>query len=506
MPLLTYRITILGCRVNHAEARDLESILRKKGLHQASTGRVADLEVIHTCSVTNSAAAKSRHAIRRAIRRNQPHLSALGSPSVADLPDLDHEPTPLAPPSRPQVIVTGCFTSTNPREAAELSGPGRSIPHDADDGSLLIDRFEKCLDDWLSGPAQSRSHIRDPKKPSSNNSPLPLPVTYPARDAGSHTRAELRIQDGCDAHCTFCIIPRIRKTLRSKRIPDAVEEAHRLVQLGHLEIVLTGIFIGAFGHETAIRRKQKDAARHHLADLIDAVAQVPGLLRLRISSMEPGDVTEPLLDAMLANAPVVVPHLHLPLQSGSDAILNRMNRQYRVGQYLDMIAQVNDALTTPEGLPPAITTDIIAGFPGETESDFQRTVDIALRVRFLHMHVFPYSPRKGTAAARWTELQLPPQVLKSRVRQLIDLEEDPIDGLSIRFRRRLLGRTLRVILEQPDKASPGHLTGRCDQYALISIPTDRPRGSLVHVNITDVSPDRTHGELAPANLPLTLLR
>ena len=160
--------------------------------------------------------------------------------------------------------------------------------------------------------------------------------------------------------------------------------------------MLTGVFIGAYGHETALRRKQNSPDSEPLADLLDAVAQIDGLERLRLSSMEPGDVTSALLDAMIANKNIV-PHLHLPLQSGSDSVLQKMNRQYSVKQYLEMIAMVNERLTV-DGLPPAITTDIICGFPTETDEDFKHTLKIASEVRYLHMHVFPYSVRTGTAA------------------------------------------------------------------------------------------------------------
>jgi len=318
-------------------------------------------------------------------------------------------------------------------------------------------------------------------------------------------RAELKIQDGCDAHCSFCVIPSIRRTLRSKTIPDAVREARRLVDLGHREIVLTGIFIGAYGHETALRRKQSRPGCTPLADLLDAVAGIAGLARLRVSSMEPGDVSEELLDAMIANQPVVVPHLHLPLQSGSDAVLKRMNRQYRIGNYLEMIDQVNEALTTADGLGPAITTDIICGFPGETDDDFERTVEVASRVGFLHMHVFPYSARRGTAAARWRDRFVAAPITRARVRRLIDMETDPTNGLSIRYRRRLSGRAVRVILEQPDRARPGAMTGRCDHYALLSVATDRPRGALLRDEVTQVTSDRTTAVPLETLIPLPQL-
>ncbi len=494
MATLTYRITTLGCRVNHAEARELESILVSRGLRRAAASRRADLEVVHTCSVTNTAAAKSRHAIRRAAHRQRNG-------------GVPHSPSPDATPPTAHVLVTGCYASTNPQDAARLVGPPHgALQHTADDGSTMIGRFTERVDRWLSNRHAPHSIRETGPLSSAARRPAvrPLPVVPPQPGATRHIRAELKIQDGCDAHCTFCIIPRIRRTLRSKTRRDAVAEAKRLVDLGHREIVLTGIFLGAYGHETALRRRQAQRHAHPLADLLDAVAQVPGLQRLRLSSMEPGDVSEPLLDAMVANAAVVVPHLHLPLQSGSDSILKMMNRQYRRGDYLEMVDQVNEALTT-SGLPPALTTDIICGFPGEGECDFERTIEVVERVGYLHMHVFPFSPRPGTAAARWTDRFVPPHVTKARVRRLIDMEHDPRNGLSIRYRRRLPGRTVRIILEQPDRDDPASMTGRCDHYALISIPTSRPRGSVVNAEVTEVTPTRTTGRLVGTALALPVL-
>ncbi len=521
---LRYDITTLGCRVNHAESREIESLLLERGLVRTPRGATPDLVVVHTCSVTTTAAAKSRHAVRRALR-------------TTDRPDQ----------AAPHVIVTGCYASTNTREAASIIGDHAAIiPHHDDSGhdTAMIGRIRRQVDAWLdrragaasgppgpvdstsghcTGPESSdaapplrmpdrlaRSGVRPaaiapirPKGPDSSPTILSLPVTPLAANAGRHVRAELKIQDGCDAHCTFCIIPSIRRTLRSKAIADAVAEARQLVDRGHAEIVLTGVFIGAYGHETALRRRQAVPGAQPLADLVDAVAQVPGLQRLRVSSMEPGDVTGPLLDAMVANAPVTAPHLHLPLQSGSDAILKRMNRQYRVGEYLEMIDQVNEGLTI-DGLPPAITTDIICGFPGETAADFEATRAVAERVGYLHMHVFPYSDRPGTAAARWKRDFVPAETAKARVRTLIDLEAAP-DGLSMRYRRRFLGRTVRMIVEQPHRGRPGWVTGRCDHYALIATETDASRGSVIDVVVTDVHEDGMIGEVQARPIPLPLV-
>lgn len=473
-PPPTYRITILGCRVNHAEARGMEAILRDRGLIPAEDQSAADLEIVHTCSVTTSAARQSRQAIRRSRRSQSTHQST---------------------------IVTGCFVGTDPESSQTLAGSDDLVlAHD--DGTPLLRRFARQLDRWLTN-RQTISPIRESSgscSPLSQNAArlLPQPTVK-----GRHIRAEVKIQDGCDASCTFCIIPKIRRRLRSKAVADTVDEVARLVDLGHREVVLTGIFIGAYGHETALRRRQADANAEHLADLLDAVAQVPGLARVRLSSMEPGDVTPALLDAMNANADVIVPHLHLPLQSGSDRILRRMNRQYRVSDYREMIAMVNESLTRDD-LPPAITTDIICGFPGETADDFDATCALAEEVGYLHMHVFPYSPRPGTAAARWTKQFIPPAEIKQRVRTLIDLERDPRDGLSLRFRRRLMNRIVRLIIEQRDPNDPSFVAGRCDHYARIRFPGEFRRGEEVRVRIRSVTTRSTEGEQVrgPVRLPV----
>lgn len=376
----------------------------------------------------------------------------------------------------------------------------------------MLERFEAQVDQWLQRAHEHHAkfaHLTTPVRSRTTSTPrndiTPLPLLHLPMQPGRHIRAEVRIQDGCDAHCTFCIIPTLRPTLRSKSVTDVVDETKRLVELGHREIVLAGIFLGAYGHETALRRRQTHAAMDPLADLLDAVAQVPGLARLRLSSLEPGDVTQALLDAMIANRPVVVPHLHLPLQSGSDAILKRMNRQYRVGDYLDMIEAANEALSDDTGLPPAITTDIICGFPGESEADFLETVQVAQRVGYMHMHVFPFSPREGTAAARWTDRFVPDAVSKARVRHLIALEDDPIDGLAMQWRRRFIGRTLRVILEQPESDASGIMTGRCDHYDRVHVATDKPRGTICRVRITHACPTHVAGHVIEPAIPLPVL-
>lgn len=500
MSPLTYRVTTFGCRVNHAETREMAGVLELYGFHEAEPDHEPDLTIIHTCSVTHAAARQSRQAIRHARISTNARERTL--------------------------LVTGCYTGTDFEEAARLAGGEHHLlPHhptshaggtggtggENDRPAAMLPRFRAWLEEWLHAH-QTNGTIRATsenccRRSSFSASDLAVLPSAPApRAPGRHIRAEIKVQDGCDAHCTFCIIPRIRRTLRSKRLIDAVDEARRLVDLGHRELVLTGIFLGAYGHETALRRRQGNPRGEYLAELLDAVSRVPGIERVRLSSMEPGDVTPALLDVMRRRAPVVVPHLHLPLQSGSNAILRRMNRQYQVEDYRAMLAMIRAALTDAHGLPPALTTDVIVGFPGETDADFEATVHLAREAAFLHLHVFPYSPRAGTAAARWRNAFVDPIEVRRRMRVLLDLEHDPTEGLSIRYRRRLLGRTVRVISEGPDPRDPGCTRGRCDHYVRIHLPGSIPRGRVVSARVEAVTPDRTLAALIRPPVSLPVLR
>jgi len=181
-----------------------------------------------------------------------------------------------------------------------------------------------------------------------------------------------------------------------------------------------------------------------------------------------------------------------------------MNRQYRVNDYLELIDAVNEWLTF-DGLPPAITTDIICGFPGETDDDFQQTVDVAERVGYLHMHVFPFSPKQGTAAARWKDQHVPHHICKSRVREIIDMETDPTTGMALAYMRRLVGRIVRVMIEQPDPSHPDHVMGRCDHYAMVSLPVRAPRGTLVTAEITSASAEGLLGQPIDTRIALPVV-
>ena len=305
-------------------------------------------------------------------------------------------------------------------------------------------------------------------------------------------RAFLKVQDGCDAHCTYCIIPRLRPTPWSKPVDDAVEEARRLVAAGHVEIVLTGVFLGAYGQTTALRRRRAPGSEP-LAQLVRSLCTcVPGLRRLRLSSLEPGDLTAELVE-VLRDHPQVVPHFHLPLQSGSDALLRRMNRQYTRCDFLRMIDRVRDAFDRP-----ALTTDVIVGFPGESDNEFARTLEVVDGAGFIHVHAFSFSPRPGTAAARWTDNFVRGPVVNERIGLLRRRAADH----SLAFRRQFVGETAEVLVEQDQSRIKAGPHGRCERYFDVQFDhADVRPGDFVRVRVDEVSPDHTRGTCLSVERP-----
>ncbi len=456
--LRTFHVQALGCRVSGYEGDEMARFLVGRGL-VPSPLESADLRIVHTCSVTQAAAADSRRLARKAVR-----LSVLGAP-VAD----------AATPRTPMVVVSGCWASSDTAAAKALPGIDAVVTHQ---------------DNW-----RTRLHqlLRDRGEVVSIALPqvgVPTPTsTAPPSAQPSRQRTFLKIQDGCDAHCTYCIIPRLRPELASMPIDDAVREARQRVAEGHVEIVLTGIFLGAYGYETALHRRQTRSPTAPLARLVEALCtRVPGLLRLRLSSLEPGDMDASLI-AALASFPQVVPHFHLPLQSGSDAILRRMNRQYTQGHYLDMVGQLKATFDRP-----AITTDIITGFPGETEDDFAATMDVARQVGFLDVHAFPYSPRPQTAAARWTESAIPEAVRNRRLARLVQQANEHRST----FIRCFIGEQATVVVERNRDTGPAH--GRCERYFDVRLDQPAAPGEMLTVEITGESAGRADGRVLAANL------
>jgi len=497
-----YRISTLGCKVNQYESQQVRELLESVGMREARSGEPADLAIVNTCAVTCNATAKSRKALRKLARGGS---------------------TPT--------LAIGCYASADADAVTDIPGVTHALGHDTDVLARIRDilspasrqsagTFHPDTDappPELSAPVQLGMRLAGSKPVDTTNNysiPASLPVVNVPADPvpsitamAGRTRAFLKIQDGCDASCTYCIIPRLRPTLRSKSIEDAVAETRQLVARGYREVVLTGIFMGAYGRETALRRRFAPGASP-LAGLVDALARVDGLLRLRLSSLEPGDMTDELIE-VLARHECCVPHFHLPLQSGSPDILRRMNRQYTVDDFLCMIDAVRSAMDRP-----AITTDIIAGFPGETDADFEQTMDVARYAGFCKIHAFPFSPRPGTAAHRWKNQFVHNQTVTDHMHTLADLERD----LARDFVSQFVGTTQRVLIERVDpvgdanrhckgdraavsgnrikRDSTALARGRSDRYFEIVLAGDNVQaGDLVTVRIDRTSPQRVHGSL-----------
>jgi threonylcarbamoyladenosine tRNA methylthiotransferase MtaB len=422
-----FSILTLGCKVNQYESQQIRELLERFGLVQVDVTSSPDLVVINTCCVTHTASAKSRHHLHQAQRHH-----------------------PVA------IVVCGCLPTA---QIDELSTTAENLHVVRDPCDLA------CT---LSSLVRVQSTTPDSESPKQSGDPLIRAQTEPkvkrkkdlcppwelpplARFQG-HTRAFLKIQDGCDAFCTYCIIPRTRPRVRSKAPDNVLAEAADLVAAGHKEIVVTGIHIGAYGQSTVRRRHWSQPENPHLPEILNGLAQVPGLARLRLSSLDPADVTLALLDVLTEHRNIM-PHLHLSLQSGSDDILRRMARPYTAADFRAKVEMIRSRLDRP-----GITTDIITGFPSETDADFQTTLDLAREVGFSKMHVFPFSPRTGTAAARM-QGKVASEIVKERSLVLRRLDQE----LQRQFREQFFGQVAQVLIETTD----GQASGRAERYFVV---------------------------------------
>jgi threonylcarbamoyladenosine tRNA methylthiotransferase MtaB len=404
----TFSFVTFGCKVNQYESQALRERFAGRGLAEVPADAGADLYVLNTCTVTETATSEAQRAVRRIARR-----------------------FPFA-----EIAVTGCAADSHRAEFLGLPGVRRVIGHDQ----------KAALDPRLS-PEDVKTSIFD------------LSISR----FDGHTRAFLKVEDGCDLNCSFCIIPRVRGTPLSRPLAAAVEEAKRLIDGGYREIVLTGAHLGAYG---------KDLERRSmLPDLAERLLALPGLGRLRLSSIEANEISAPLIDLMAAE-PRFCPHLHVPLQSGDDGVLRAMRRRYNGRQFIEALGRV--AAKVPD---PGFTTDAIVGFPGETEAAFEATMDVCRRAGVHRIHVFPYSRRRGTEAAALPDL--PGRVKKERRRRLERLSAELTDA----YARRFLGREVDVLVE-----SDG--TGYTERY--LKARTPGTRGDLVRARVERIE----HGEIA----------
>lgn len=422
----TVAMYTLGCKVNHYETEAIWQLFKEAGYERGDFENDSDVYVINTCTVTNTGDKKSRQVIRRAIRKN---------PNAV-------------------VCVTGCYAQTSPAEIMAI--PGVDIVVGTQDRAKLLGLIDEFHAERQ--PINAVGNIMKNR-------------VYEELDVPAftdRTRASLKIQEGCNNFCTFCIIPWARGLMRSRDPKEVIRQAQQLVDAGYLELVLTGIHTGGYG---------EDLKEYNLARLLrDLETEVKGLKRLRISSIEASQLTDEVIE-VLKNSSIVVRHLHIPIQSGSDTVLKRMRRKYTMAFFAERLDRLREAL--PE---LAITSDVIVGFPGETEEEFMDTYNFIRDQRFSELHVFPYSKRTGTPAARMDN-QVNENVKNERVHRLIELN----DQLAKQYASSFEGEVLEIIPEEKYKLNPdsGLYEGYTDNYLKMVIPADESMvGKLVRVKLT----------------------
>lgn len=411
----------LGCKVNHYETEAIWQLFKDANYERVEFETNADVFVINTCTVTNTGDKKSRQIIRRAIRQN---------------PDA-------------VVCVTGCYAQTSSAEIMEI--PGVDIVVGTQDRHKLLDYIQQFQDE--------RQPINGVGNIMKNRTYEELEVPY----FTDRTRASLKIQEGCNNFCTFCIIPWARGLMRSRDPEKVVEQATQLVNSGYKEIVLTGIHTGGYG---------QDLKNYNLAQLLRDLDTIEGLERIRISSIEASQLTDEVND-VIGNSNKVVRHLHIPLQSGSDDVLKRMRRKYTMAHFSERLTKLHQALPDL-----AVTSDVIVGFPGESEDEFQETYDFIVNHHFSELHVFPYSPRIGTPAARMDN-QIDEETKNVRVHKLISLSNQ----LAKEYASKFEDEVLEVIPEEMGE-EPHTLVGYADNYMKVKFEGDDSLiGQIVKVKI-----------------------
>lgn len=424
----------LGCKVNAYETEAMQEILEQNGYEIVPFEEKADAYIVNTCSVTNMADKKSRQMLHRAKKMNPEAV----------------------------VIAAGCYVQS----AGEELLKDTSV-------DILIGNNEKVnlpsiLENWEK--EHNPLHVHDLTREHTYEE---LTLSHTA----GHTRAFMKIQDGCNQFCTYCIIPYTRGRVRSRRLSDIVAEAGRLAENGYQEVVLTGIHLDSYG---------TDLEEHeNLLTVIQEIAKIDGIKRIRLGSLEPRIMTEEFV-AGLAAEEKLCPHFHLSLQSGCDATLKRMNRRYSAEEFRQCCERLRRHFDDP-----ALTTDVIVGFPGETEEEFTATVEFLKDICFYETHVFKYSRRKGTKADRMPD-QIPEQIKNQRSDVLLALTEKN----SGEYRKKLLGRTVKVLLEEESTiGGTTYLTGHTREYVKVAVsPETAAAGEIIDVKVTGLLKDMVLGE------------
>ena len=397
----------LGCKVNQTESEAVAQLFREAKYQVVAASEEADVVVVNTCTVTNTGDSKSRRVIRRMIRQHPESV----------------------------VVVMGCYAQTAPGEVLGIEGVDLVLG--------TQDRMKML--EWI-------EQVKAERKPQNAVHEIWEAEEFeelPQLSEEHRTRALLKIQEGCNQFCTYCIIPYARGPMRSRLPENALAEARRLVEAGYPEIVLAGIHTGYYGQDLG--------EEWNLARLIRELVKIPRLFRLRLSSIEPMEYTPTLIESIVSSDKVC-PHLLMPLQSGSDQILTRMNRPYTLNEYRGLLERLRQRIPNL-----AVTTDIIAGFPGETEGDHAATLEFVKSCGFSGINVFPYSKRKGTPAADYPD-QVSKQLKEQRVKDLLLVARVSQEE----FGRRFIGKPVEVLIEWIDPQ--GRAIGHTPHYIQVQIP------------------------------------
>lgn len=434
--MATVAFHTLGCKVNHYETEAIWQLFKAENYERVDFEAKSDVYVINTCTVTNTGDKKSRQIIRRAIRKN---------------PDA-------------VICVTGCYAQTSPAEI--LAIPGVDVVVGTQDRNKMIPYIEQ---------------FKQERQPINGVGNIMKSRVYEELDVPAftdRTRASLKIQEGCNNFCTFCIIPWARGLMRSRKPDEVIRQAQQLVNAGYKEIVLTGIHTGGYG---------EDMKDYNLAMLLrDLEEEVVGLKRIRISSIEASQITDEVVE-VLRSSKKVVRHLHIPLQSGSNSVLKRMRRKYTMELFGERLRALKDALP---GL--AVTSDVIVGFPGETEEEFMETYNFIKEHQFSELHVFPYSKRTGTPAARMED-QVDEDVKNERVHRLIALS----DQLAKEYASNFENEVLEVIPEErfTEEENEDLYVGYTDNYLKVVFTGNEDMiGEIVKIKITKAGYPYSEGQ------------
>lgn len=424
---MTFYVFSLGCKVNSYESRAVAQQLISLGYKEVSYKENADIVIINTCSVTATADQKSRQHIRKFINQ---YPNAI-------------------------VVVMGCYSQGNYEFIDKNIKPAILL------GTDYRNEIPSLIEEYLKTKERIIKINKNRASYSYNEFGV---ISY-----SENVRAYLKIQDGCDNFCTYCIVPFRRGKMRSRELKDVINEAEYLIKLGYKEIVLTGIHVGGYG---------QDLGYVTFSELVDQLTMIPGLESLRISSIEESEIDEKLV-SLYKTRKNLAPHIHIPLQSGSTSVLKRMNRKYTAEEFINKLKSLRKSLQNV-----AITSDVIVGFPGETDEEFKETYDIIIKSDINMLHVFPYSAREGTIAAKMDN-QIAPEIKKKRSNELLELSKQQWKKYCSNY----IGKSVEVLVEQFDEKKNAYV-GHTRNYIEVKIPSgDIHIGTYVTVKqlqLTDI--------------------